>query len=570
MSMLPGLPTPNVDTTLTAPAVVPQAVNGYITLPVTADPLQLTADAFAFIAEQIPGWIPREGHLEAIIVEAWARMVSETANTAAQVPVAAFMFFGGLVGIIPNSGAAATASTTWTVVNANGYTIPAGTTVAYTTASNAQILFQTVAAVTVPTGQVQTQPGQVTIQAVAIGAAGDGFIPQTLTLIDQLSFVGQVVSTTTTSGGADAETVATYINRLSNELQLLTPRPILAGNFSALATNVAGVYRAVTVDNWNGLGNQLTAVDSSFETGIGTAAEVLNCTLSDSTTWSLNGSKSLRIASIAGGAMTAEIGPYPVSANTQYTWSFQAHTATTVQTVTAAIRWQTPLGVDISTSSGTGVSDTTSGGALVSCTATSPSTAGLAYFQFAYTNTGGASELHYVDEASFNLGTSTTWGVGGAQGGQMRMVTVVPVDIDGNPLSSLLMTALQTYLDGLRETNFVVTVIPPTYTAVAVVAQVVAQPTASATAVQAAVEAALNMYLSPATWAGGSNQPPQWLADFTVFYLNVAAVIGNVPGVQSITTLTLNGGTSDVALVGTAALPLPTVSVNVTAGTIGT
>ena len=45
--------------------------------------------------------------------------------------------------------------------------------------------------------------------------------------------------------------MTSYINRLTAELQLLAPRPILPADFAALATSVTGVFRAMAIGGLN-------------------------------------------------------------------------------------------------------------------------------------------------------------------------------------------------------------------------------------------------------------------------------------------------------------------------------
>jgi hypothetical protein len=224
----------------------------YIALPVDVDPDQLAADAIAYLAAQQPGWVAREGHLEVWLIRAFARMCAQVADVAAQVPLAVFQYFGqSLLGLPMLGGSPATVQSTWTMVDTAGYTIPAGTNVGFRTAAGSVVLFRTTAAVTVAPGQTATAAGAVTLQAVDSGTALNGLPAGQLVLVDNLSFVASVFAIATTSGGADPETQATYLNRLSDELQLLAPRPILPADFAALARNQPYVARACVLDGYN-------------------------------------------------------------------------------------------------------------------------------------------------------------------------------------------------------------------------------------------------------------------------------------------------------------------------------
>lgn len=372
----------------------------YIELPVTTDVDKLTADALDRIAAHFPPgeWAPEEGHLEVWLVEVLARMVHDAALVAAKVPVAIFRYFGTLVGVTPINAVPATVSTTWTMVNNAGYTVPAGTVVAFRVATGL-VAFTVVADIVVPTGQTATAAGAVQLSALDPGAAANGINPQNLVLVDALAFVATVTSTTVTAGGADAETDGVYLDRLVEELRLLTPRPILPDDFAVLARRVPLVQRTVAIDGYN-------------------------------------------------------------PAN----------------------------------------------------------------------------------------GTSNN----------ERMVAVAAHDAAGNPLTAAVRDRVIATLAAQREVNFVVHVIEPTYTVLAVTFDAVAVRDADPLAVRNAAVAAVIAYLDPARWAGGDERLRQWRLTSVVRYLEVAAVLDRVQGLDYLTALSVNGGTANVALAGVAPLPAST------------
>jgi hypothetical protein len=139
-----------------------------------------------------------------------------------------------------------------------------------------------------------------------------------------------------------------------------------------------------------------------------------------------------------------------------------------------------------------------------------------------------------------------------------RTITVVAVDQNGLAVGAPVNAALVTLLDGLREANFVVKTTSPTYTAVNVVFAAKALPGAATADVQAAVAARAAAYLSPAAWAGGAEDPPVWRDERTVYYLDLAAELDRVTGVDRITSLTINGTAGDFTLPGPAGLPSST------------
>jgi uncharacterized phage protein gp47/JayE len=133
----------------------------------------------------------------------------------------------------------------------SGYTIPDGTLLAVRISGDTLVAFQTVGDVIVPVGNTVTGTGEVPIIAVEPGAAGSG-LTGSMELIDSIGFVQEIdLEPPGTTGGIDAETDDAYLNRLTLQLSLLAPRPIIPSDFSAMALDVAGVGRALALDGYN-------------------------------------------------------------------------------------------------------------------------------------------------------------------------------------------------------------------------------------------------------------------------------------------------------------------------------
>lgn len=220
---------------------------GYIQVPFVDDPDQLVAESLDHMAELTPGWEPRDGNVEVWLIQTLARLVAEARTVAAQVPVAIFRYFGtALLDLPPVAASTGTLDTTWTVVDGQGYTIPAGTAVAVARTGDDLVAFETVDAHAIP-------PGQTTITSVPVaarepGADTNGLGPGPMVLVDALAYVDAVVATSVSTGGVDAEPDEVYLDRLADRLELLAPRPILPGDFATMARQVPGVARAVAID----------------------------------------------------------------------------------------------------------------------------------------------------------------------------------------------------------------------------------------------------------------------------------------------------------------------------------
>lgn len=221
----------------------------YIAPPLTTEPDDLAAEAFAYLEDAMPGWSPAPGNLEVWLIESLAQLAGELADVESAVPTAIFRFFGdSLLNLPAHAAVAASGLTTWTMIDALGYTIPAGTLVGIPATGDELLPFEVVDDVTVAPGN--TEASGVAIVATEPGVESNGFLtaPQ---VIDSLDYVANVALDGETTGGVDAETDADYLTRLRELLTLLSPRPILANDFAVLARTVAGVDRATAIDNYN-------------------------------------------------------------------------------------------------------------------------------------------------------------------------------------------------------------------------------------------------------------------------------------------------------------------------------
>ena len=369
----------------------------YLNIPIETDPYALSADALDYLIENVPGFVPREGHLEVWLIEVWARMVSEARIVAAQVPTEIFKYFGQtLLGLTPVAAVRATATTTWVMADTQGYTIPADTVVAFRTAGDELIPFRTVQDVTIPAGS--DTHANITVEALEPGAQTNGLGPEAVELVDAFAFVDTVTANEETSGGVDAETTDEYLDRLATELQLFTPRPILEGDFAVLARRTPNVHRAQAFDGYD-----------------------------------------------------------PIT------------------------------------------------------------------------------------ETNDNA----------------RMITVVPVDAQGQSVGSETHDELQANLDVMREVNFIVHTMDPEYTPIEIVYDVVAEPNVNPADLEADIDLALTQMVSPANFAGGNESPPTWRPTEFVRFSAVIGTIVQVPGVAYVRSLTLNGAGDDVALANSWTLPAP-------------
>lgn len=215
------------------------------------DALTLEQEVVEAIEAQFD-WEPAEGNLETWLIKAFARIASTTREQAARISKEAFKRFGeSIVNVPPVQAAAATAASTWTMTNALGHKIPAGTLVRFVSGDEA-FGFRTVADVEVEPGKTTTDAGEVILRAVLPGAAYNGLESDPV-LDDSLAFVvpDGIELVGVTANGVDAEDEDAYVVRLAETLQLLSLSLIVSRDFEIDARAVAGVARALCIPGYD-------------------------------------------------------------------------------------------------------------------------------------------------------------------------------------------------------------------------------------------------------------------------------------------------------------------------------
>lgn len=217
-------------------------------LPDGTDPTTIEEDIYETIQTRWPEWEPADGNLETWIVKAIAWRISELHETAVDVADEIFMGYGRMRGIPRFDPAPAVGVSTWTMVDDQGYTIPAGTEVAVPRSGNDLIMFEVAGEVTIAPGQTT---GTVNLIAQEPGTEGNGLTsdPQ---LVDALAYIQQITLDAPTSSGIDEEDLGVYLTRLVERLSVSTETPIVPRDFEVIArTFLPFVSRAVARDGWD-------------------------------------------------------------------------------------------------------------------------------------------------------------------------------------------------------------------------------------------------------------------------------------------------------------------------------
>jgi hypothetical protein len=225
---------------------------GYISLPIGIDPDDLAAEALDTLTQNIPGYIPRDGHLETWMILILSQMNAVTRDVARTVGDDIFRYFGrSLVGVQPIEAEYAEVKSTWVMTDPSGYTVDAGTLVGIRLTGDTLYAFEVMETFTVDPGD--TTRWNVVLRSREPGEASNGLggLGVEAEMIDALGFVQSVTLDGATEGGLNAESDRAFLTRLREEFRLLAPRPIVAGDFAVFARRVPGVHRAVDIPNYD-------------------------------------------------------------------------------------------------------------------------------------------------------------------------------------------------------------------------------------------------------------------------------------------------------------------------------
>lgn len=240
---------------MTSPSVQPSPdITGYVDLRIFDISDQDIVDTGLAAAQlNLPGWVPREGNTEVVLMESLALEVSEAVVAVNRVPGAVVAAILLLAGVDKDYGAAPTATATFTLGDTLGHTIPGGTRLYLILDDGTTITF-----LVEPPG-LTVNPGDDTGVASIIG---DTFTDQAngiatgarLIMADPVPFIERVELATDIADGRSPETDDQWRDRGVARLSRLSDALVLPRHFEAAALERAEVARAVALDLWDGSG----------------------------------------------------------------------------------------------------------------------------------------------------------------------------------------------------------------------------------------------------------------------------------------------------------------------------
>ncbi len=192
---------------------------------------------------KLPGWVPRRGHTEMVLLEAFALEVAEQVYAINRVPSAIAQIQGFMAGVDRNPGVQPTSTATFSMLDATGYTIPAGTRLRLIPGADDPMVFTTSAALVVA-------PGSTTGTVAIIGAEPSSRVNGTaagtaLDLLDSISTVNSVALGSVVGAGADPEDVQDWLTRTLQRYSRLSEVLVLPAHFVSRALEDVRVFRAL-------------------------------------------------------------------------------------------------------------------------------------------------------------------------------------------------------------------------------------------------------------------------------------------------------------------------------------
>lgn len=216
-----------------------------------ADPQDLVLGALDAIPTYLDGYNPQEGDPDLELLGSLAVVCAPLIYAVNRVPNGVVEVLARLFGVVRSDGVPATGVVMFTVVaSPTGVEIPAGTVVSLDLKDGTALLWTTDVAV-VAAANATTVNASVTASAVGtignnVGAGVTVAVNSPVTAVNSARFAA------ITGGGIDPESDSVWLGRFVNRVARLTSTLILPGHFTAAALDNPLVFRATTVDNWDG------------------------------------------------------------------------------------------------------------------------------------------------------------------------------------------------------------------------------------------------------------------------------------------------------------------------------
>lgn len=219
----------------------------YLSPDVLTDEVSCAEAILEELAARLPGWVEHEGSVETSLAEAVGVVVG--ASNQLLVDEARRDYASGfgenILGLRRQPVAPASAVAAFTLKDAAGYTVPAGTVLGVAAPSGERVAFTVLGDWTCPAGQ--TALAGVPVASIEAGAHTNG-CTGAATLDTGVAGVVSAQLTSISSGGADEESLNDYVERVADRARRMHALAVTADDFAALALDHPSVARALAVN----------------------------------------------------------------------------------------------------------------------------------------------------------------------------------------------------------------------------------------------------------------------------------------------------------------------------------
>lgn len=206
------------------------------------DPQAIFDSSLATFQALAPTARPRNGSVEAILLEAFATASADVIYALNRVISLAVEGVIGLYGVPRSPGTSATGTVTLTLDGARDLTVTAGQRLSEPSTG-------LVLVVTATTSGTSTSTLTVPVATELAGGAGNAISAGSpVDLLDAIPYVVSAAVATALTGGSDAESDATWLDRASTVLARVTSSLVLPVHFTAYALEDTRVGRATVID----------------------------------------------------------------------------------------------------------------------------------------------------------------------------------------------------------------------------------------------------------------------------------------------------------------------------------
>lgn len=212
---------------------------------IVTDANTLASNAKAVLEAELAGWDSDTDTQTSIFLEMISVVAAEQAEALRLELVAAYGGLGPLVSTPPILAQPATAIATFTLTGVLGADIDmAGVQVGIRDVEGELQAFRVPDPIIIKAGETK---GSGVVEAIEAGAAGNNLAGKA-SIISGPETLKEVVLATS-GGGEEEESEESFLERLTEALQIQRPGPVLAIDAAAIARSVPGVGRATAVDN---------------------------------------------------------------------------------------------------------------------------------------------------------------------------------------------------------------------------------------------------------------------------------------------------------------------------------